>query len=106
MPTKDFFRIVPEDNVSPCANESKGSNGTEKMRKPRISEFYNKSCQNFKMATINVKNMHICKTEALKRRYTQLSLDDWRQPGNDNETPMTDVFEKSYVLSTKHSCFR
>jgi hypothetical protein len=67
---------------------------------------YNKSCQNLKKATIDIKNMHWCKTEALKRKYTQLSLEDWRQPGKDSESPMSYVFKKSYVHLTEHSQFR
>jgi hypothetical protein len=47
--------------------------------------------------------MHKCQTWAMKKKYTDLSLRYWREIG---ETKMAQVFEKSYVASAEHSCFR
>jgi hypothetical protein len=50
--------------------------------------------------------MYCCKTDALKIKYTELSLKYWKQPGKDNETPMANVFDKSYVQLLEHSRYR
>jgi hypothetical protein len=103
---KTFFPDSPRGQCFPhVLLKVKDQRGRRKRGSPGYLS-YNITRKNLKVATIDVKNMHRCKTEPLKRKYTELSLKGWRQPGKDNETPMADVFYKSYVQSEEHSRFR
>jgi hypothetical protein len=101
-----FFPNCPRGQCFPhVLLKVKDQRGRRKRGSPGYLS-YNKTRKNLKVATMDVKNMHRCKTEALKRKYTELSLKCWRQPGKDNESPMANVFDKSYVQSLEHSRFR
>jgi hypothetical protein len=103
---KTFFPDSPRGQCFPhVLLKVKDQRGRRKRGSPGYLS-YNKTRKNLKVATIDVKNMHRSKTELLKRKYTELSLAGWRQPGKDNETPMANVFHKSYVQSEEHSRFR
>ena len=101
-----FFPNCPRGQCFPhVLLKVKDQRGRRKRGSPGYLR-YNKTRKNLKVATKDVKNMHRCKTELLKRKYTELSLKCWRQPGKDNESPMANVFDKSYVQSVEHSRFR
>ncbi len=102
----NFFPDCPRGQCFPhVLLKVKDQRGRRKRGSPGYLS-YNKTRKNLKVATKDVKNMHRCKTEKLKEKYTELSLKCWRQPGKDNESPMANVFDKSYVQSLEHSRYR